>query len=66
MYKKLLGDTVVSFMDGTGSEVRLNRASYLQAIENIKANRDEYASTEAYERNLEIYLGAARFMGWID
>lgn len=65
MYKKLYGNTMVSFLF-MGREVRLDRENCLQAIENIKAERDSFATQERFDAHLNVYIDAAKFMGWID
>jgi len=71
-YRKLYNDTVVTFHQGIKdaagkpSETRLDRANCLDAIKNVKAERDSYATQEAYVRYLNVYINAARFMGWTD
>lgn len=64
MYKKLYDGTVVTFQNL--GEVRLDKTNCLVAINNIRANRDDYATEKAFAKQLSLYIGAARFMGWLD
>lgn len=64
MYKKLYNGTVVAFQNW--GEIRLNKTNCLAAINNIRASRDGYATDKAFAKQLSLYIGAARFMGWLD
>lgn len=71
-YRKLHGGTVVGFhqgfidIEGSPSEVRLDRENCLVAIENTKANRAGFATEAMFQKRLAAYEGAARFMGWLE
>lgn len=53
---------IVDIKRWDGNRIRLDEPNLRQAIENIRAARDDYATTAAWSAHLSMYEGALAFL----